>query len=116
MSLTIKQLATVQLGTTSNQPVYRPAAGKSALVKTIILANRSTTTAVTVHVTIRTSANNQLYLHPSAVQIAANARLVLADDITLSNVNATGDVLEMWAGASGGPVDVSINGVERDIQ
>jgi len=111
MALTLKCLFTgSSLSTTANTPRYGPGIGKSAIISTIIVTNK-TSSSTTLKLGLRRSNNSSWPLN--TVTVNANSRLVLKDQITLQYLNSTGDKLEIWAGAASS-LDVVVCGVERD--
>jgi len=115
MALLIKNLyAVFNMTASSDTTVYAPPAGRSALIKNIILVNKSGGT-VNVHLRLRQSSGSIYFLVPyNGLPVGANTRLVLSEEITMSYVNGTGDALQMWA-SSFGAIDAIVNGIERDI-
>lgn len=112
MALTIKNLGAGTLPTPSTASILAVAAGKSILVKNIILTNRNTSTARTV--TLYTRINNVDYeITPLDLSIPAKSQVVLDSEITLQVTNSVQD--ELRGKASGNDVAYVINGMERDV-
>lgn len=112
MATILKCLYTASnLTTTANSVVYGPLSGKSAAISGLILTNK-TGTNTTVSIGIRKNDGTSWLLQ--VVTVNANSRVAVTDQITLAYVNATGDKLELWAGATSS-IDVVVSGMERDI-
>lgn len=115
MALTVKLLAATALGTTLNTVIYSPPSGSSAMLSSIYITNQ-TGGPVTIHVGIRKGGGSFAYIHPSTVQIAAGAKLVFSDEITLAfPAGGSGDTFEVWAGTASSLLQCVVCGVERNI-
>jgi len=116
MALNIKLLAGALLSSTANQVFYTlPAAGKSALVKSIFLVNNSGT-GVSINLMVRNSSGSAANAILPGLTLAANSKLVIGEEITLAwqTGMANSDRLEIWAGTTQ-TVHCVVCGLERDI-
>lgn len=120
MSVLIKNLGAGSLdNTTAATP--GPGAGKSWIVKSIILTNRDTVArAVNVKIVggtlIPGATSGTVWLTPVDLVIAPASSIVLDDEITLQNPSGgTAQSLNISAPVSATTIDVVINGLERDI-
>lgn len=98
MAVIIKNLASGS-GSISNK---YPGAGKSWIVKNIIVTNSGTSTTLTLKAVSK-------FIAPPLMTLAANTTMVFSDEITLTGTEAL-DIT-----VAGGTVDYVVNGVERDV-
>ena len=111
MAVTIKQLGAGQLGASANvDGLYSAvASGKAQIVKNIRFTNTSTSAAVTLNLLLHAQS---AYRQISPVNLVLPLGSVYIEDteITLEATNK----FKATTGATGGPVDWVISGVERE--
>lgn len=117
MALTLKTLRAGTLGTGAAAVLYPSAqATKNALIKNIILTNK-TGTAATANILL--AANDQspsgdVQISPKDISIPPNSQVILDAEITLNLNTASYNTIKGTAG-TGSAIDYIINGLERDV-
>src|SRR5687768_5144274 len=124
MALTLKILSAGSFPATADY-LYPPSgnliAGKTALIRNIILVNKHATETATVNVMIQrqgaTGPTADIHISPFNMKIAPGQAVVLDDELTL-NLATGPDRVKATASLPTGPladVQYVINGLERDI-
>lgn len=110
MAITVKLLKNGVLTTTAGADLYPVSSGKSAIVKSIRLVNKSGS-PVTVNLFVYNNGNTTTTrIFPVALSLPAGALVVDSDEITLGALDKiTGDA------SAGSAVDYTISGIERDV-
>lgn len=120
MALTLQVLGTGVIAPAGNSYVYPPGgttvAGKSALVKNIMLTNVGSAVA-TVEVKVRwtSDASNPRYCAPKNLQIPVNAQFVLDNEISLNVAAATPDAVNVAVTGASSSIEWVVNGLLRDV-
>ena len=121
MSVIIRNLAAGSL-TNNTAALPAPAAGKSWIVKSIILTNRDSA-ARTVDIKVLNGtligSGSAIYIRPPNLSVAALSTTILNDEITLMNPVGASTLQGLSIGVTGTAatpgMDVVINGLERDV-
>ncbi len=108
MALTVKNLGSGQLTTTSTTTLYVVPMGKAAIVKNQRFVNRDTV-AHTINIFYARAGTTQFQLLPKNLSLAPNALVIDQDELTL----AAGDQIQGGVD-SGTTLDFVISGIERD--
>jgi hypothetical protein len=112
MGVTVRSLASQSLSVSGTASIsYVPAAGKGAIVKSILLINTSATGATSFTATFQTGSKT-VKICPGTMVIPQNGMLELTSEISLSYVDSTGDKVTITCTV--GSMDCLISGIERD--
>jgi hypothetical protein len=121
MSLAVRNLGTGKLNLNA-EATAGPAAGKSWIVKSIMITNRETTVrSVDLRVRYGTGGTSLAYITPKDLVIPPATTVIVDDEITLMNPVGTlaADLQKLSTQAIGSlsssEVDVVVNGMERDV-
>lgn len=118
MAVTIKNLASGSLNSTTTTKDLAPGAGKAWLIKSVSLTNRDTA-ARTLNATVTgTSPSTVAYIAPPLMVVAGLTTVVLDNEITLQFLTGgTQEKLTLQvAGTAATPgLDYVLSGVERDV-
>ena len=125
MSIAVRNLGAGKLQVISNVTVEAtagPLAGKSWVIKSIMITNRETTARnVDLQLKYGTGGTSSAYITPKDLVIPPATTVIVDDEITLMNPVGTGtaDLQKLSIKATGAPatteVDIVINGMERDV-
>ena len=112
MAIQILQLGigSIPVNTTKDPLGTAVGTGKARIVKNMRFVNSSTTTAVTLNIYVVTTAETRL-VSPSNLTLAPGALYLDDQEITLEATHK----LKATPGATGGPIDFVLSGIERDV-
>jgi hypothetical protein len=112
MGLTVKSLGSQTLNSTTPSMSYTPAAGKGALVKSILLVNTAAGASTATAVLQNGNSGSTFNICPPAISIPQGGMLELTAEISLSYIGSNGDKITITRNS--GTIDCVVSGVERD--
>jgi len=103
-------IGTIPVNTPKDPLGTAVATGKARIVKNMRFVNTSTTTSVALNIYVVAGSETRL-VSPSNLTLAPGALYIDDQEITLEATHK----LKATPGATGGPIDFVLSGIERDV-